>query len=78
VRLGGAAVPALAAAAAPAPAPAGTLRDDNRALERQRIVDALEKCAGNQTEAARLLGIPRRTLTTRLTQYGLARPRKAR
>jgi two-component system, NtrC family, response regulator AtoC len=45
-------------------------------LEKQRIVDALEKCAGNQTRAAELLGISRRTLINRLDEYGIARPRK--
>ena len=44
--------------------------------ERQRIIDALEQCAGNQTRAAKVLGISRNTLLARLDQYGLARPRK--
>jgi DNA-binding NtrC family response regulator len=43
--------------------------------ERQRIIDALEQCAGNQTQAANLLGISRGTLLTRLDMYGLPRPR---
>jgi len=46
------------------------------ALERQRIIDALDKCAGNQTKAAELLGISRRTLVTKLGAYNLPRPRK--
>ena len=45
-------------------------------LERQRTIDALASCAGNQTQAAELLGISRRTLVTRLSQYDLPRPRK--
>jgi transcriptional regulator with PAS, ATPase and Fis domain len=44
--------------------------------ERRRIIDALEKSAGNQTRAAKLLGISRRTLLNRLDALGLPRPRK--
>jgi two-component system, NtrC family, response regulator AtoC len=62
-----------------APAAAGSapdLRAEVAALERQRILDALEKCAGNQTQAAKVLGMPRRTLVKRLTAYDIPRPRK--
>ncbi|MEM9457761.1 MAG: helix-turn-helix domain-containing protein [Myxococcota bacterium] len=45
-------------------------------IERQRIIDALDRCAGNQTQAAKLLKISRRTLINRLDKYGIARPRK--
>jgi DNA-binding NtrC family response regulator len=45
-------------------------------LEKQRIMEALDKCAGNQTRAAEMLGISRRTLINRLDEYGIARPRK--
>jgi DNA-binding NtrC family response regulator len=41
-----------------------------------RIVQALQECAGNQTKAARFLGMSRRTLVNRLTMYGITRPRK--
>jgi len=44
--------------------------------EKQRIIEALEKCVGNQTYAAKLLGSSRRTLVSRIEQYDLPRPRK--
>jgi DNA-binding NtrC family response regulator len=46
-------------------------------LERQRIVEALEEFGGNQTRAARALGLSRTTLVARLDAYGLRRPRKS-
>ncbi|WP_437623855.1 sigma 54-interacting transcriptional regulator [Sorangium sp. So ce1151] len=55
---------------------AGDLRSELDAIERRRIVDALEQCAGNQTQAAALLGMPRRTFVARLDAYGIPRPRK--
>jgi DNA-binding NtrC family response regulator len=57
-------------------APEGALRNELRDVERARIVQALEECGGNQTEAAKRLGISRRTLLTRLDQFKLPRPRK--
>ena len=60
------------------PRNSGDLQHELRSLERQRIVDALAACAGNQTEAARMLGLSRRTFVNRLTEYGIARPRKRR
>jgi DNA-binding NtrC family response regulator len=44
--------------------------------ERERIIAALDQCGGNQTRAAKLLGIARRTLIKRLDAYGLPRPQK--
>jgi two-component system, NtrC family, response regulator AtoC len=44
--------------------------------ERARIIDALARCGGSQTKAATLLGISRRTLTNRLNELKLPRPRK--
>jgi len=58
------------------PAPTNSLFGELEALERRRIVDALEQCSGNQTRAARLLGISRRTLVSRLSAHQLPRPRK--
>jgi DNA-binding NtrC family response regulator len=56
--------------------PRDNLVERSQAYERQLIVDALDRCQGNQTLAARELGIPRRTLVRRLESYGLPRPRK--
>jgi DNA-binding NtrC family response regulator len=65
--------------AEPTPAPRDrALKDEVRALEEARIVDALAQCAGNQTQAAKLLGIARRTLTLKMDAYGIPGPRKPR
>jgi len=44
--------------------------------ERRRIMNALEQCSGNQTRAAKLLGMSRRTLVSRLISHRIPRPRK--
>ncbi len=46
--------------------------------ERQRVVAALQKCAGNQSYAAKLLGMSRTTLVKRLIEFDLPRPRQRR
>jgi DNA-binding NtrC family response regulator len=46
--------------------------------ERRRVLAALGECAGNQTRAARQLGITRRALVRRLEKFKLPRPRRDR
>jgi len=58
------------------PAERAGLRDEIESVERRRIIEALESCAGNQTRAARKLGISRRTMVSRMEAFGLPRPRK--
>ncbi len=58
------------------PSQAQSLKGQLALLERQQILEALEKCHGNQTAAAELLGMSRRTLVNRLAEYELPRPRK--
>lgn len=40
------------------------------------MIDALERSVWNQSNAAKLLGMPRRTFVKRLAQYDIPRPRK--
>ena len=49
----------------------GTLRDRVAALEKQLIVDALERAGGDQAAAAEQLGLAKRTLATKLKEHGL-------
>ena len=59
------------------PPPARTeLRSAVEDFERQQIVAALEECGGNQTRAAKLLGISRRGLLKKLDKLDIPRPRK--
>ncbi len=56
---------------APPPPPAETSLEGRREeAERVAIRDALEKASGNRTQAARLLGISRRTLYNKLAELG--------
>jgi two-component system response regulator AtoC len=43
-------------------------------LEQSLVVQALERCAGNQTRAAALLGMNRDQIRYRIEKYGLVRP----
>jgi DNA-binding NtrC family response regulator len=52
------------------------LRELLAGAERDRIVRALEACGGNQTRAAKMLGMARGTLIVRMQEFNLPRPRK--
>ena len=52
------------------------LEDEIRALERQRISEALAAAGGNQTRAAELIGMPLRTFVSKLKLHGLRGPKR--
>jgi DNA-binding NtrC family response regulator len=61
-----------------APMPAGMaaaardgLPEELSDMERERLVAALAQCRGNKAQAARLLGLPRSTLFSKLRKFGL-------
>jgi DNA-binding NtrC family response regulator len=43
-------------------------------LERSLVIQALERCGGNQTRAATLLGLNRDQIRYRIEKFGLAKP----
>lgn len=53
------------------PATRDTLRLRDSNVERQQIIEALEKTGGNKTQAASLLGIDRSTLRYKMANHGL-------
>ncbi|MCK9523254.1 MAG: sigma 54-interacting transcriptional regulator [Proteobacteria bacterium] len=64
--------PASAPASTPEPASApATTPAPGSDAEAMQIRDALEKCQWNRTQAAKMLGIPRRTFYRRLKRLGL-------
>jgi transcriptional regulator with GAF, ATPase, and Fis domain len=58
--------------AVPAGVGAGTARLARQRRERERLVQALASAGGNKAEAARVLGLARSTLISRLKKYGLS------
>ncbi len=55
---------------------AGDRPTPNTLDERAKVVSALAANGGNQTRAARALGVSRKTLIKRVERYGIARPQK--
>jgi transcriptional regulator with PAS, ATPase and Fis domain len=62
----------------PAPVTPAVPADDDFDVdpERRKIREALAVTGGNQTEAAKLVGVSRRTLINRMISFDLPRPRK--
>lgn len=55
----------------PTSAPPMSLGEELSRVERERIIAALQTCGGNQTKAAALLGMPRRTFVSRMAALGI-------
>jgi len=66
--------PPAPVAAAPAAGFGPTALTDDERADRDRLIRALEACAGNQTRTARMLGISRTTLVNKLALYRIPRP----
>jgi len=52
-------------------ASSSTLESDVERFERERLAAVLTECQGNKSEAARILGLPRSTLFSKLRKYNL-------
>jgi two-component system, NtrC family, response regulator AtoC len=64
-----------AAGAGPLPDPSSdAIRDRVAAVERRTIEEALGACSGNQTKAAKRLGLSRRALIYKMEKHGLKPP----
>ena len=46
-------------------------KDEFKTSEKGRILSALQACDWNRVQAARMLGLPRRTFYRRLKEYGI-------
>ena len=55
---------------------AAELKAELERREQKKIRAALARAAGNQTDAAKILGVSRRTLINRMERYRIERPRK--
>jgi DNA-binding NtrC family response regulator len=72
---GSTALPRPPAQSAIAASNAPRLEQRREAAKREEVECALAQTNGNLTRVARLLGISRRTLVSRLTKYGPTQPR---
>jgi DNA-binding NtrC family response regulator len=64
-------VPAKAAAAFEPAASFRPIAEEIEELEKRRMGEALRACGGNQSRAADLIGMPRRTFVTKMGRYDL-------
>jgi len=76
---GGNGPPSVPSPASTRPAPPSSARwtGGDEVNDRERILQVLSDCGGNQSRAAKALGMSRSTLVARLDAYGVPRPRKA-
>jgi DNA-binding NtrC family response regulator len=65
------AAPAEPAARPAAPALRVRTQEEYKDVEKERILSALARCNWNRVQAAKLVGIPRRTFYRRLKDYGI-------
>ena len=70
-RTGGTSGPAPTSGAELAPPSSGTFEERRRESEREALVSALAKAGGNRAQAARILGVSRRTLYYKLADHGV-------
>jgi DNA-binding NtrC family response regulator len=54
------------------------LDDELKELERRRLIEALDACDQNQTRAAEMLKMPRRTFVAKMAALGIDGPRRRR
>jgi transcriptional regulator with GAF, ATPase, and Fis domain len=55
----------------PPSAPVARTKEEFKDTERERILSALTSCNWNRVQAAKMIGIPRRTFYRRLKEYGI-------
>jgi DNA-binding NtrC family response regulator len=64
-------LPAAIRGSVPVPEGSGPRNLNLKLVEKELIQDALKRSRANKTEAARLLGLSRRTLYRKMHEYGL-------